>query len=120
MTRTFGVTVGIGHPNETVLLDVDTIIDTGATHSMIPGSILNELGIEPYEQRLIEFADGRRETRTIGKMRVVHEGKEWECPVFFGPEGQYLLGATTLELFGLVVDPNGKRLVPVEYLARPF
>ena len=117
---TFRVTVGIGHPDETSLLDVSAIVDTGATHSMIPESVLSELGIQAYEERLVGFADGRREQRSIGKMRVVYEGKEWDCPVFFGPEGQFLLGATTLELFGLVVDPNGKRLVPVEYLARPF
>ncbi len=117
---TFRVSVGIGNPNGTSLLEVDALVDTGATHSMIPESVLNELGIEPYEERPVGFANGQTAKQPIGKMRVVYEGREWECPVFFGPEGHYLMGATTLENFGLVIDPNGQRLVPVEYLARPF
>jgi hypothetical protein len=34
--------------------------------------------------------------------------------VVFGPEGQFLLGATTLEDLLLTVDPIEQRLVPVE------
>ena len=34
----------------------------------------------------------------------------------FGPEDQYLLGATTLEELLLTVDPIGRRLVPAEGL----
>ena len=43
-------------------------------------------------------------------------GYEGEARVVFGPEGQYLLGATTLEDILLVVDPIGKRLIPEEAL----
>ena len=43
-------------------------------------------------------------------------GFEGEARVIFGPEGQYLLGATTLEDMLLAVDPIGKRLVPEEGL----
>ena len=32
--------------------------------------------------------------------------EERTCTVIFGPEGQYLLGATTLEDFDLMVDPT--------------
>ena len=111
---TFSVSVGIGHPNGNNLLEVYALVDTGATHSMIPKSMLDELGIKPYGERPVGFANGQRERRSIGKMRVVYDREEWECPVFFGPEGRYLMGATTLELFGLMVDPNGQRLIPFE------
>ena len=39
------------------------------------------------------------------------------CPVIFGPEGNYLLGASTLEVFNLVVDPAGEQLLPAEWLS---
>jgi hypothetical protein len=39
--------------------------------------------------------------------------------VIFGPEGAApLLGATTLDLFNLVVDPVGRRLMPVPGLLK--
>ena len=41
----------------------------------------------------------------IGVAQINIDGTEWPCPVIFGPENQYLLGATTLEIFGLMVDP---------------
>lgn len=30
------------------------------------------------------------------------------------------MGATTLENFGLIVDPMDQKLIPAEYVARPF
>ena len=71
---TFRVSVGIGNPNGTSLLEVDALVDTGATHSMIPESVLNELGIEPYEERPVGFANGQTAKQPIGKMRVVYGG----------------------------------------------
>ena len=35
------------------------------------------------------------------------------CPVIFGREGRYLLGAATLENFDLAVDPVNQKLTPV-------
>ena len=42
---------------------------------------------------------------------------ERPCPVIFGPDGNYLLGASTLEAFNLVVDPVGEQLLPAEWLS---
>ena len=46
------------------------------------------------------------------------DGREWPCPVIFGPDDEYLLGATTLEIFNLMVDPVGQRLLPINHRAR--
>ena len=43
-------------------------------------------------------------------------GVERYCPVIFGSEDEYLVGATTLEIFELVVDPLGERLAPAKQL----
>ena len=42
------------------------------------------------------------------------------CPVIFGVEDEYLLGATTLEIFNLAADPVNETLVNVVRRARPI
>ena len=45
------------------------------------------------------------------------EGEEFIVPVVFGPEAtQPLLGAVTLEIFRLGIDPVRQRLIPVDGL----
>ncbi len=96
------------------------MVDTGATHAMLPESLLEQLHIEPLVQRRFGIADGGDRLWGVGQARIAYQDEEWGCPVIFGPEGLYLLGATTLEAFDLVVDRSGKELVPAEHLARPF
>jgi hypothetical protein len=63
----------------------------------------------------------RPERRRSGKSRRSRclEGRERTVVAFLADEGApKLLGAQTLETFGLGVDPLGRRLVPVDaYLA---
>ena len=76
--------------------------------------------IQPYDRQRVAVADNRYQVWEVGKARIVYRDKEWVCPVVFGPEEQYLMGATTLELFNLAVDPGRKELVAAEHIARPF
>jgi GTP-binding protein HflX len=63
------------------------------------------------------LADGRRVEWEIGQTWVRLDDVAQMTLVVFGEEGQRpLLGAVTLEEFGLGVDPIGKRLIPVEGL----
>ena len=117
---TFSVLIGVGHPKGGDFEQVLALVDTGATHSIMPASLLEWLGIRPTVQRPVRLAEGRRAMQVSGLGRFSYRGEEWICPVVFGPEDQYLLGATTLEAFALVVDPNGKELIPARYIARPF
>jgi predicted aspartyl protease len=53
----------------------------------------------------------------LGQAEVRLEGQQLTTLVGFGEDGtRPLLGAYTLEGFGLVPDPVGRRLVPVEGL----
>lgn len=117
---TFNVYIGVGHPDGGDVEQVLALVDTGSTHSMMPASLLEWLGIRPAVQRPVWLADDRSVLQNIGQGRFSYQGEEWTCPVVFGPEDQYLLGATTLEAFALVVDPGGKELIPAQYVARPF
>ena len=121
MTRmgTFTVTIGIGHPRGGDLTPVSAMVDTGAVHSMMPKSLLARLSLTPLELIRYTLADGREVEYGYGMARFGIDGREWPCPVIFGPEGEYLLGATTLEIFNLMADPVGQRLLPASYRARP-
>jgi predicted aspartyl protease len=81
---------------------------------MVPGNTLRQLGVTPIEQIAFQLADERTVEYAIGEVRIRLDGRERTVVVVFGPEDAApLLGATTLELFNLAVDPVGKRLVPV-------
>ena len=74
-------------------------------------------------KREFVIADGGSRQYDIGVARIAIPGaseERWPCPVIFGPEDQYLVGATTLEAFSLMVDPESALLVPRRHNARPF
>ena len=103
---TFYVDIGIGHPLGGDFLPVSALVDTESTHSVIPESLLTSLSLAPLERRTYRIADGNFVQRDVGEARFRIDGRERTCPVIFGSEGQYLLGATTLEVFDLMVDPS--------------
>ncbi len=117
---TFNVYMSVGHPEGGDVEQVLALVDTGSTHSILPASLLEGLHIQPYDRQRVAVADNSYQVWEVGKARIVYRDKEWVCPVVFGPEEQYLMGATTLELFNLVVDPGHKELVAAEQIARPF
>ena len=113
----FKVDVGVGHPDGGDLAPVRPLVDTGAAHSMLPESLLTQLSIEPRRRLPFNLADGRRVEYDYGLARFNIAGEEWPCPVIFGPDGNYLLGASALEAYNLLVDPTGERLIPAEWLS---
>ena len=113
----FKVNVGVGNVAGGDLAPVRPVVDTGAAHSMLPESLLTRLGILPRRELSFILADGSRAIYGFGLARFIIDGEEWPCPVIFGPEGNHLLGASTLEIFNLVADPAGERLLPAEWLS---
>ena len=116
----FNVTMGVGHVDGGDLTDVSAMVDTGAAHSILPASLLAYLNVLPRRQDRYVLADGSEKEYGYGVARISIDSEEWPCPVIFGDEDVYLLGATTLEIFGLMVDPVGERLLPRTYRARPI
>ncbi len=96
---------------------VEAWVDTGASHSMLPASLLEQvLALTPDEDLLFELGDGREERYGIGQARFQIENRQRTCTVIFGPEGQYLLGANTLQQLNLIADANHHCLVPTPKL----
>ena len=93
------------------------LVDTGATHTVLPDSLLREqLGIEPKREEVFTFADGRTARLFMGEALIRVAGREATSPVVFGAEGQFLLGATTLQVLNLIPDTTHHELIPAPRL----
>ena len=110
----FSVPLEVGDPEGSRFERIEALVDTGATFSIVPASILHRLGVEPHERGSFELADGSLRDFSIGETRVRVDGKEINSPVVFGEETmEPILGAVTLEVLGRAVDPARRRLIRV-------
>ena len=91
---------------------VDALVDTGASYSMFPRSMLDRLGIERRFVLPFEQADGSLIERDVGQAVLVINDSESSMRVIFGEDdGEALLGANALQEFLLLIDPVGEQLV---------
>ncbi len=110
--RVFSVPIEMGDPEGGHFKRLDALVDTGATFTMVPASLLDELGVEPEESMTFELADGTPQDFGLGETRVRVAGREISTVVLFGGEDATpLLGAYTLERLMLTVDPGNQRLI---------
>ena len=116
---TFSVQVQVGDVQGGQWLDVEALVDTGATHTVIPQETAQALGIERLEAVPFQLADDRTVEYEVGEARVRLGDRERTVLVVVGESGvRPLLGATTLELFNIAVDPVGRRLIRVPGLMK--
>lgn len=95
------------------------LVDTGASYMSLPASVLERLGYRPVDTQRVVFTTGETALWRVTEVRVRLEGHDRTVLAFLADEGApKLLGAQTLETFGLGVDPLRRRLVPIDaYLA---
>lgn len=111
---TFNITIQIANLDGERYEDVEVMVDTGATTTVVPRSILQDLGVRPTVTRTFEYAGGQRVELDMGEARARVDGRDTITWVIFGEEGTSpLLGAYTLEGVLLGVDPYNERLIPV-------
>ena len=115
---TFMVKIEVGDPVGSRFHAVDALVDTGATYTMLPASLLTSLGVDIVERQTFMLADGSEIQLDVGDTLLRVEGRSRYSPVVFMDEGtSAVLGAVTLEIFLLGVDPIRQRLVPMTALA---
>ena len=113
----FTVEIEVAHPSHRRYTPVSAIVDTGATFSMFPRSFLKSLGIEPIANAELTTADGKTLLSPISEARFRIGEQERTAMVAFGSADDiYLLGAHTLQSFGLIADTTQHRLVPAKLL----
>ena len=114
---TFTVEIGIGDSERERWTQVEALVDTGASITAAPASLLRELGVAPSTRQAFRFAQGEVREMDVGQTWVRVEEKEVVTLVLFNDEGTPpLLGALTLEAAFKGVDPVAQKLVPVEGL----
>ena len=97
--------------------DIEATVDTGASFTTLPPSLLRDLGIEATGKRGFLVADGRRIEMDFGQAWATIDGESVVTIVVFGQdEAPPLLGAYTLEGLALAVDPEAQRLAPTQMI----
>lgn len=95
-------------------VELKLLVDTGATWTWIPEPMLRGIGLLPAFTRRVKLADGRVVQRNAAITLITIGQETLPTLCLFGDEGSDpLLGAVTLEEFGLGVDPVGRMLIPV-------
>ena len=104
---TFSVSIQVGNLQETEFEELSALVDTGATTTVIPGSILRRLGVTPTTSHIFEYVSGKRVELDMAEIRVRVEGRETGTWAVFGNDDDgSLLGVYTLEGVFLGVAPT--------------
>ena len=95
---TFKVEIDIGDPHGEHFESADALVDTGASYTLVPASMLRRLGVVAMETRPFKLADESQRSFDIGETRVRIDGRMATTIVVFGEiESETLLGAHALE-----------------------
>ena len=117
---TFTVTVKVHNPNDASRSDdIDLMVDTGSSYTHLPTNLLQRLGISTPRERKIELANGSIVIHRVGEAVITYKDESWVCPVAGIEQGRPVLGAITLEILGLSVDPVKGQLIPTTYQLAP-
>ena len=105
------------HRKSEKIAEVNFLIDSGTVYSLVPGKVLDALDIEPYREMIFSLADGTLIKRRVCSAYFEYEGEGGPAPEVYGEEGdEPLLGATTLESLGLVLNRFSRTLHPMRML----
>jgi len=92
--------------------DADAMVDTGAIQSVVPASLVEQLGLEIRATRTAQLADGSRQTVGVTGPLLFHvqDRETLEEALVLGDE--VLIGQTVLEKLDLLADRARRQLVP--------
>ena len=108
----FSVPLAIANLDGHEFIQVEAVVDTGSSYTVVGEDLLNGLGIQRTTTRRFELGDDRVVEYAMGNALLRLEGEELSSPVVFGPPGvTALLGATTLQIFHLAADAANERLL---------
>jgi clan AA aspartic protease len=105
---------GERNPADVRTIDLEALVDTGATTLILPADAVERLGLPVRGHRKVRYADDRVETIpwVVGvKMEI--RGREAVVSALVGPAGSTpLIGQIPLEEMDFVVDPKSRELRP--------
>ena len=92
--------------------EANALIDTGAVSSVIPQNVMEQLGLEADGHRVVEYADGRKDSVELTEpvtFEIIGR-KTTEGAMVLGDE--VIIGQTVLEVLDLLVDCNNRKVIP--------
>jgi predicted aspartyl protease len=96
---------------------VDFLVDSGATYTLLPFAVWQDLGLTPKRRVTFRLADGTAVDRDISECHLALAEGDGHTPVILGrPGDEPLLGVVTLEILGLIFHPFKRTLEPMRML----
>jgi len=93
------------------------LVDSGATYSLLPHEEWQMIGLSPKRSVTFILADGTSLERRVSECHIALPQGEGHTPVILGEPGdEPLLGAVTLEILGLILNPFTRALEPMRML----
>jgi clan AA aspartic protease len=93
---------------------IEFLIDSGAVYTLLPQKDWKVIGLRPKRKMTFTLADGTRVERRVSECHISLPQGEGHTPVILGEPGdEALLGAVTLEILGLILNPFKRSLEPM-------
>jgi len=113
ITYVEGIVTGPKYKKTTVRF----LVDSGATYTLLPHKDWKAIGLSPKRSITFTLTDGTTVERKISECHISLPQGEGHTPVVLGEPGdEALLGAVTLEILGLVLNPFNRTLQPMRML----
>ena len=99
-------------PDRVRAVEMEALVDTGATTLVLPAEVVERLGLPVRGFRRIRYADERVvEVPWVGGVKLEIRGRESLGSALVGPAGSTaLIGQIPLEEMDFVVDPKSREL----------
>ena len=100
-------------PNQVRRVEVEALVDTGATYVCLPPTVIEQLGLSYSHTRRVKTANGDIERRVFMGASITIQGRTEQMSVMENNETTPpLIGYLVLEALDLVVDPRSQKLIP--------
>jgi clan AA aspartic protease len=93
-------------------LEVEALIDTGTNRLVISKDIVDALGLKPLFKVRAELVDGSVKEVDVVSVAVEIMGRRAPNYIVIVEKGEVCVGAETLEILGLAVNPVTGELYP--------
>ena len=93
------------------------LVDSGATYTSLPPKVWRTISLEPMDSVKFVLADGSEVERKVSECQIALPQGRRHTPVMLGEKGdEALLGAVTLEILGLMLNPFSRTLQPMRMM----
>ena len=95
-------------------VEIEAIIDTGATMSILPMDLIQKLGLEKVDEVSVRYADNSVKRKEVyGWIILEIAGRKAVFDVLAESEGaQPLIGQIVLERLDLIIEPSTRKVIP--------